>query len=102
MRERSVPVHRRCPRREMSPGKGCGNGPHGAPLHPGTVPRGGVVEGVPARAVPFEAILMSILLEERRAAREMSARLATLAERVEDLSRQLDLSRLLAGTDEPE
>ena len=54
------------------------------------------------RAVPFEAILMSILLEERRAARELSARLAALAERVEDLSRRLDLSRLLAGTDEPE
>ena len=30
------------------------------------------------RAVPFEAILMSILLEERRAVRELSARLAPL------------------------
>jgi len=40
------------------------------------------------RAVPFEAILMSILLEERRAARELSARLAELAERVEALARR--------------
>ena len=37
------------------------------------------------RAVPFEAILMSILLEERRAVRELSARVAALAERVEAL-----------------
>jgi len=40
------------------------------------------------RAVPFEAILMSILLEERRAVRELSARLADLAERVEALARR--------------
>jgi hypothetical protein len=40
------------------------------------------------RAVPFEAILMSILLEERRAARELSARLAALAERIETLARR--------------
>src|SRR4030066_774879 len=35
------------------------------------------------RAVPFEAILMSILIEERRAVRELSARLAALAGRGE-------------------
>src|SRR4030066_811215 len=40
------------------------------------------------RAVPFEAILMSILLEERRAARGLSARLAAPAERGEALSRR--------------
>lgn len=40
------------------------------------------------RAVPFEAILMSILVEERRAVRELSARLAELAERVEALARR--------------
>src|SRR3990172_6859679 len=40
------------------------------------------------RAVPFEAILMSILLEERRAVRELSARLAALAERVENIARR--------------
>src|SRR4030067_96227 len=39
------------------------------------------------RAVPFEAILMSILLEERRAVRELSARLAAPAERGEAPSR---------------
>lgn len=40
------------------------------------------------RAVPFEAILMSILLEERRAVRELSARVAELAERIEALARR--------------
>jgi len=40
------------------------------------------------RAVPFEAILMSILVEERRAVRELSARLAELAEQVEALARR--------------
>ena len=40
------------------------------------------------RAVPLEAILMSILLEERRAVRELSARVAELAERVEALARR--------------
>jgi len=40
------------------------------------------------RTVPFEAILMSILLEERRAVRELSARLAALAERVENIARR--------------
>jgi hypothetical protein len=40
------------------------------------------------RAVPFEAILMSILLEERRAVRELSRRLAALEERVETLARR--------------
>jgi hypothetical protein len=40
------------------------------------------------RAVPFEAILMSVLLEERRAVRELSTRLAALAEQVEKLERR--------------
>ncbi len=40
------------------------------------------------RAVPLEAILMSILLEERRTVRELSARLAALAERVDALARR--------------
>jgi hypothetical protein len=40
------------------------------------------------RAVPFEAILMSILIEERRAVRELSARLSALARRVEALARR--------------
>jgi len=39
------------------------------------------------RAVPFEAILMSILLEQRRAVRELSARVAALTERVDALAR---------------
>jgi hypothetical protein len=34
------------------------------------------------RAVPFEAILMSILIEERRAARELSRRVEELARRL--------------------
>lgn len=34
------------------------------------------------RAIPFEAILMSILIEERRAVRELSRRLDELARRV--------------------
>jgi hypothetical protein len=34
------------------------------------------------RAVPFEAILMSILIEERRAVRELSRRLDELARRL--------------------
>jgi len=34
------------------------------------------------RAVPFEAILMSILVEERRAVRELSRRLDELARRL--------------------
>ena len=38
------------------------------------------------RAVPFEAILMSILIEERRAVRELSSRLAALAGRVGNLA----------------
>ena len=40
------------------------------------------------RTVPFEAILMSIILEERRAVRELSARGAALAERVENIARR--------------
>ena len=40
--------------------------------------------------MPFEAILMSILLEERRAVRELSARVAELAERVEALARRAE------------
>ena len=42
------------------------------------------------RTVPFEAILMSILLEERRAVRELSVRLAALAMRVEALTRRAE------------
>jgi hypothetical protein len=38
------------------------------------------------RAVPFEAILMCILLEQRRAVRDLSARIAELEKRVEALA----------------
>lgn len=48
------------------------------------------------RVAPFEAILMSILLEQCRAVRELSARIAALAERVEGLSSPL------AERDKPE
>jgi hypothetical protein len=41
------------------------------------------------RAVPFEAILMSILLEERRAVRELAARLDALARRMAELAEEL-------------
>lgn len=39
------------------------------------------------RAVPFEAILMSILVEERRAVRELSRRLDELARRLDEQER---------------
>jgi hypothetical protein len=41
------------------------------------------------RAVPFEAILMSILLEERRAVRELAARLDALARRMAALAEEI-------------
>jgi hypothetical protein len=40
------------------------------------------------RAVPFEAILMSILVEERRAARELSRQVEDLSQRLDGLERQ--------------
>lgn len=47
------------------------------------------------RAVPFEAILMSVLIEERRAVRDLSCQ-------VEDMSRRLEeLARLLAEIEGP-
>ena len=47
------------------------------------------------RAVPFEAILMSVLIEERRAVRGLSCQ-------VEDMSRRLEeLARLLAEIEGP-
>lgn len=50
------------------------------------------------RAVPFEAILMSILIEERRAVRDLSRRVEELSRRVEELSRPADeLARRPAG-----
>lgn len=39
------------------------------------------------RAVPFEAILMSILIEERRAVRELSRRVEELSLRMDELAR---------------
>ncbi|HEY7586493.1 MAG TPA: hypothetical protein VH866_08300 [Candidatus Deferrimicrobiaceae bacterium] len=39
------------------------------------------------RAVPFEAILMSILVEERRAVRELSRRVDELARRLDEQER---------------
>jgi hypothetical protein len=39
------------------------------------------------RAVPFEAILMSILVEERRAVRELLRRVDELARRLDELER---------------
>jgi len=39
--------------------------------------------------VPFEAILMSILIEERRAARDLSLRVEDLSRRLEELARRL-------------
>ena len=40
------------------------------------------------RAVPFEAILMSILIEERRSARELSRRLEDLERRLASMPRE--------------
>ncbi len=41
------------------------------------------------RAVPFEAILMSILIEERRAVRELSRQAEELSRRMDELARRL-------------
>ncbi|MBF8259736.1 MAG: hypothetical protein HW377_2110 [Actinobacteria bacterium] len=41
------------------------------------------------RAVPFEAILMSVLIEERRATRDLSRQVEDLSRRVEELARRL-------------
>ena len=41
------------------------------------------------RAVPFEAILMSILIEERRAVRELSRQVDELTRRLDGLVRRL-------------
>jgi len=40
------------------------------------------------RVVPFDAILMSILIEERRSARELSRRLEELERRLASMHRQ--------------
>jgi len=40
------------------------------------------------RAVPFDAILMSILIEERRSARDLSRRLEELERRLEERLRE--------------
>jgi len=40
------------------------------------------------RAVPFDAILMSILIEERRSARDLSRRLEELERRLEERRRE--------------
>jgi hypothetical protein len=40
------------------------------------------------RAVPFEAILMSILIEERRTARELSREVEKLSQRLDGLERR--------------
>jgi len=44
------------------------------------------------RAVPFEAILMSILVEERRAVRELSRRVDELARRLDEQERPVSRS----------
>ena len=41
------------------------------------------------RAIPFEAILMSILIEERRAVRELSRQVDELTRRLDGLVRRL-------------
>lgn len=47
------------------------------------------------RAVPFDAILLCMLVEERRAARELARRVGELARRVDELARRAD------GTPDP-
>ncbi len=42
------------------------------------------------RALPFEAVLMSVLIEERRALRELFRRAEELSRKVEELSRRPD------------
>jgi hypothetical protein len=39
------------------------------------------------RALPFEAILMSILIEERRSVKELSRRIEELSQRLDDRAR---------------